>query len=138
MGPPGHPRRAHPPAAARPPPRPRYYDDPAHQMRPAVAVTWWSAYAFARFEGKRLPTSLEWEAAARGADGRLFPWGDQIDLAAVNCADSWSDRPLITYQAWRAELDRGRLADALPTRSTPIQPTPPRSGSGKWPATSGN
>lgn len=93
---------------------PDYYDNPAYDQHPAIAVNWWTAYAFARFEGKRLPTSLEWEAAARGSDGRLFPWGDRIDLTAVNCADSWSDRPLITYEAWRAELDRGRLADALP------------------------
>ncbi|HUK69183.1 MAG TPA: SUMF1/EgtB/PvdO family nonheme iron enzyme, partial [Streptosporangiaceae bacterium] len=81
---------------------------------PAVAVNWWSAYAFARFEGKRLPTCVEWEAAARGADGRLFPWGDLVDVSVVSCADSWSDHPLITYEAWRAELDRGRLEDALP------------------------
>jgi formylglycine-generating enzyme required for sulfatase activity len=93
---------------------PDYYDDPAYDNHPAIAVSWWSAYAFARFDGKRLPTSLEWEAAARGRDGRLFPWGDQVDLAAVNCADTWSDHPLITYDAWRAELDRGRLKDALP------------------------
>ena len=53
-------------------------------------------------------------AAARGADGRLFPWGDQVDLAVVNCADSWSDHPLITYEAWHEELGRGWLADALP------------------------
>jgi formylglycine-generating enzyme required for sulfatase activity len=81
---------------------------------PAVAINWWSAYAFARFEGKRLPTSLEWEAAARGTDGRLFPWGDEMDISAVNCADSWSDHPLITCEVWREELDRGRLADARP------------------------
>ena len=93
---------------------PGYYDDPAYDGYPAVAVNWWSAYAFARFEGKRLPTSLEWEAAARGFDGRLFPWGDQVDLSVVNSADSWSDHPLITYEAWREELDRGRLKDALP------------------------
>jgi len=93
---------------------PGYYDDPAYDNHPAVAVNWWSAYAFARFEGKRLPTSLEWEAAARGTDGRLFPWGDQADLTIVNCADSWSDHPLITYEAWHEELGRGRLADALP------------------------
>jgi formylglycine-generating enzyme required for sulfatase activity len=93
---------------------PGYYDDPAYDNHPAVVVNWWSAYAFARFEGKRLPTSLEWEAAARAADGRLFPWGDQVDLAVVNCADSWSDHPLITYEAWHEEIDRGRLADALP------------------------
>ena len=90
------------------------YDDPAYDGYPAVAVNWWSAYAFACFEGKRLPTSLEWEAAARSFDGRLFPWGDQVDLSVVNCADSWSDHPLITYEAWREELDRGRLKDALP------------------------
>jgi Sulfatase-modifying factor enzyme 1/NACHT domain len=93
---------------------PSYYDDPAYDNHPAIAVNWWSAYAFARFEGKRLPTSLEWEAAARGPDGRLFPWGDAVDLSVVTCADSWSDRPLITYEAWRRELDRGRLRDALP------------------------
>jgi hypothetical protein len=93
---------------------PDYYDDPAYENHPAIAVNWWNAYAFARFDGKRLPTSLEWEVAARGADGRLFPWGDDVDVSAANCADSWSDHPLITYEAWRAELDRGRLGDALP------------------------
>jgi hypothetical protein len=93
---------------------PGYYDDPAYDNHPAIAINWWSAYAFARFEGKRLPTSLEWEVGARGPDGRLFPWGDQVDLSAVNCADSWSDHPLITYEAWREELDRGMLKDALP------------------------
>lgn len=93
---------------------PSYYEDPAYEQHPAVAVSWWSAYAFALFDGKRLPTSLEWEAAARGFDGRLFPWGDDVDLLAANCADSWSDHPLITYEAWRKELDQGRLADALP------------------------
>ena len=93
---------------------PNYYDDPAYENHPAICVNWWSAYAFACFEGKRLPTSLEWEAAARGIDGRLFPWGDRIDVSVVNCADSWSDHPLVTYEAWRAELDRGLLEDALP------------------------
>lgn len=91
-----------------------YFTDPAYENHPAVCVNYWSAYAFARFEGKRLPTSLEWEAAARGPDGRLFPWGDDIDLSVVNSADSWSGRPLITYEAWREELDRGGLSRAMP------------------------
>ncbi len=91
-----------------------YYENPSYDDHPAIAINWWSAYSFARFEGKRLPTSTEWEAAARSPDGRLFPWGDEMDISAVNCADSWSDRPLITYEAWRAELDTGRLADARP------------------------
>jgi formylglycine-generating enzyme required for sulfatase activity len=95
-------------------PVPSYYTDPAYDNHPAVGVSWWSAWALARSEGKRLPTSLEWEAAARGFDGRLFPWGDEVDFAVVNCADSQAGHPLITYAAWRAERDRGRLAGALP------------------------
>jgi formylglycine-generating enzyme required for sulfatase activity len=91
-----------------------YYDDPSYDKYPAIAINWWSAYAFARWDGKRLPTSLEWEVAARGADGRLFPWGDDINIDAVNCADSWASRPLITYETWREELDQGSLKDALP------------------------
>lgn len=95
-------------------PVPAYYEDPVYDNHPAVAVSWWSAYSFARCEGKRLPTSLEWEAAARGFDGRLFPWGDEADLSMVNCADSWSDHQLITYAAWREEHARGKLAQAVP------------------------
>ena len=91
---------------------PDYYENPAYEDHPAVCVNWWNAYAFTRFEGKRLPTSLEWEAAARGHDGRLFPWGDDVDLDAVNCADTWSGRPLVTYEVWKEELDRGGLRDA--------------------------
>lgn len=91
-----------------------YFTAPAYVNHPAICVNFWSAHAFAAFEGKRLPTSLEWEAAARGTDGRLFPWGDSVDLDIVNCADSWSGQPLITYEAWREELDRGGLSQAMP------------------------
>ncbi len=97
---------------------PEYFTDPAYDDHPVSCVNWWSAYAFARFEGKRLPTCVEWEVAARGTDGRLFPWGDDLDLAAVNCADSWSGRPLVTYEVWKEEIDGGRLRDCAPTAVT--------------------
>ncbi|WP_069866933.1 formylglycine-generating enzyme family protein [Streptomyces malaysiensis] len=94
---------------------PDYYDDPRFDDHPAICVSWWAAYSFAAFEGKRLPTSLEWEGAARGTDGRLFPWGDTPDLDAVNCADTWAGRPLVTYQACKEEFDRGGLGHAWVT-----------------------
>jgi eukaryotic-like serine/threonine-protein kinase len=67
---------------------------------PVVMVTWFDAMAFATWEAQRtgqpwrLPAELEWEKAARGVDGRLFPMGDHLDPSWVNMRDSHALRPL--------------------------------------------
>lgn len=51
---------------------------------PVHGVSYYEAEAYAAFVGKRLPTEAQWEFAARGTDGRIYPWGDNMDSTRAN------------------------------------------------------
>lgn len=54
----------------------KHFDRPGEQLLPAAEIPWDEAKAYAKWAGKALPTEAQWEKAARGTAGRLYPWGN--------------------------------------------------------------
>jgi gamma-glutamyl hercynylcysteine S-oxide synthase len=65
---------------------PAYWDDPRLNKpeQPVVGVNWEDAKVYCEHRGKRLPTEAEWEKAARGPKGNLYPWGNEFDSSKTN------------------------------------------------------
>ena len=71
--------------------KPTHLYPPQEANHPATKMTWLEANAYARKHGKRLPTEAEWEKAARGEDGRRFPWGNQFSGDKCNTLEAAID-----------------------------------------------
>ena len=90
---------------------------------PVVRVTIQDAKDFAKWAGERLPTAREWEKAARGTDGRMFPWGNEKDASHANVGPNAALRPAADLAEFASPFKTvqmvGNVWELVDERTTP-------------------
>lgn len=103
-----------PPGSEGSPTRAKYFGESAYDSYPVLFVDWHQANAYCTWAGARLPTEAEWEYAARGPEGRVYPWGNEYDAARLNSCDAGCGFD------WEDKAAKDGYADTAPVGSYPV------------------
>ena len=114
--------------------------DAGYEDHPVVEASWLGAHAYCQALGNRLPTEAEWEKAARGADGRRFPWGDAAPTSVhARFASGWNQTAPVSAHPQGASPYGllGMAGNAWHWVSSAYRPYPYRSDDGREDPTPG-
>jgi gamma-glutamyl hercynylcysteine S-oxide synthase len=81
-----------------------YWDDRFKKDHPVSGIDFYDAFAFARWKGKELPTEFQWEKAARGEDGTVWPWGNIFEPSKLQYSGSLYEKDIDSLEHWRKTL----------------------------------